>query len=157
MQLVFQLYSGFLGLWRVCRAARRPLAVKPCGISSACAGDLNERAKQCSSESAARGKRKRQSKRPSIKRGIMQIPPIKITNTGETYFINRATDSTYAEKKTRTWKYHKPTTGTNEPTHHQESWTVATSSKKCKVTPFASGRKTETLEKKTMASGYQTA
>ena len=36
----------------------------------------------------------------------------------------------------------------NEPTHHEESWTVATSSKKRKVTPFASGRKTETLEKK---------
>ena len=47
----------------------------------------------------ARGKRKRQSKHPSTKFGIMQIPPIKITNSGETYFINRATDSTYAEKK----------------------------------------------------------
>ena len=35
----------------------------------------------------------------------------------------------------------------NEPTHHGENWMVATSSKKCKVTPFASGRKTETLEK----------
>ena len=45
----------------------------------------------------------------------------------------------------------------NEPTHHEESWTVATSSKKFKVTPFASGRKIETLEKKTMASEYQTA
>ena len=33
----------------------------------------------------------------------------------------------------------------NEPTHHEESWTVAISSK---VTPFASGRKTETIEKK---------
>ena len=41
----------------------------------------------------------------------MQIPPIKITNTGETYFINRATGSTEAEKKTLTWKYHKPMTG----------------------------------------------
>ena len=29
----------------------------------------------------------------------MQIPPIKIINSGETYFINRATDSTYVEKK----------------------------------------------------------
>ena len=36
----------------------------------------------------------------------------------------------------------------NEPTHHEESWTVATSSKKFKVNPFASGRKTKTLEKK---------
>ena len=40
----------------------------------------------------------------------MQIPPIKITNTGETYFINRAMDSTNAEKKTTTWKYHKTMT-----------------------------------------------
>ena len=29
----------------------------------------------------------------------MQIPPIKITNAGDIYFINRATDSTYVEKK----------------------------------------------------------
>ena len=36
----------------------------------------------------------------------------------------------------------------NEPTHHEESWTVAISSRKRKVTPFASGRKTESLEKK---------
>ena len=36
----------------------------------------------------------------------------------------------------------------NEPAHHEESWTMATSSKKRKVTPFANGRKTETLEKK---------
>ena len=36
--------------------------------SSACAGDINGRARQCSSESAARGKRKRQSKRPSPKK-----------------------------------------------------------------------------------------
>ena len=42
----------------------------------------------------------------------MQIPPIKIANTGETYFINRATGCTEAEKKTSTWKYHKPMTGT---------------------------------------------
>ena len=79
-------------------------------LSSVCAGDLNGRAKYCSSESAAKGKRKWQSKRPSTKRGIMQIPPIKITNTGETYFINRAMDSTNAEKKTTTWKYHKTMT-----------------------------------------------
>ena len=35
----------------------------------------------------------------------------------------------------------------NEPIHHEEGWTVATSSKKRKVTPFASGRKTEIPEK----------
>ena len=44
----------------------------------------------------------------------------------------------------------------NEPTHHEESWTVATSSKKHKVTPFASEKKTEIPEKKTMAAGYET-
>ena len=38
--------------------------------------------------------------------------------------------------------------GNNEPTHHEESWTVATSSKKHKVTLFASERKTEIPEKK---------
>ena len=36
----------------------------------------------------------------------------------------------------------------NEPTHHEESLTVATSSKKHKVTPFASEMKTEIPEKK---------
>ena len=62
-------------------------------ISSAWAGDLNGRVKQCSSENATRGKRKGQSKRQkSTKRGIMQIPPIKIVNSGETYFINKATE-----------------------------------------------------------------
>ena len=116
--------------------------------SSACAGDLNERAKQCSSESAAREKRKRQSKRTSTKRGLMQIPPIKITNSGDTYFINRATDSTYVEKKDDIMETTQADGEVNEPIHHEESWTEATSSKKRKVTPFASARKTETLEKK---------
>ena len=32
MQLGFQLYGGSLGLWRVRRTARRPLAVKPRGM-----------------------------------------------------------------------------------------------------------------------------
>ena len=76
----------------------------------------------------------------------MQIPPIKITNSGETYFINRATDSTHAEKNDN-MEISQANDGDNEPTHHEESWTVATSSKKRKVTPFASARKTETLEK----------
>ena len=40
----------------------------------------------------------------------------------------------------------------NEPIHHEESWTVATSSKKRKVTPFTSARKTQTLEKN---NGYK--
>ena len=78
----------------------------------------------------------------------MQIPPMKITNSGETYFINRATDSTYAEKKDDNVEISQANDGDNEPTHHEESRTVATSSKKRKVTPFASGRKTEIPEKK---------
>ena len=28
----------------------------------------------------------------------MQISPIKIINSGETFFVNKATDSTYVEK-----------------------------------------------------------
>ena len=77
----------------------------------------------------------------------MQIPPIKVTNSGETYFINRATDSTHVEKKDDNMEITQADDEDNEPTHHEESWTVATSSKKRKVTPFASGRKIETLEK----------
>ena len=78
----------------------------------------------------------------------MQTPPIKITNSGDTYFINRATDSTYVEKKDDNMETTQSYGEDNEPIHHEESWTVATSSKKRKVTPFASARKTETLEKK---------
>ena len=95
--------------------------------SSAWAGDLNGRAKQCSSESAARGKRKGQSKRPSTKRGIMQIPPIKILNSGETYFINKATDSTYVEKKDDIMETTQFDGEENIPIHQEESWTVTTS------------------------------
>ena len=88
----------------------------------------------------------------------MQIPPIRITNKGETYIINRAIGSTEAEKKEVNMEISQANNMNNEPTHHEKSWTVATSSKKRKVTPFASGRKTEILEKKkTMAVGYQTA
>ena len=78
----------------------------------------------------------------------MQIPPIKITNAGDTYFINRATDSTYVEKKDDVMETTQSDGEENVPIHHEESWTVATSSKKWKVTPFASARKTNTLEKK---------
>ena len=89
--------------------------------SSAWAGDLNGRAKQCSSESAARGKRKGQSKRPSTKRGIMQIPPIKIVNSGETYFINKATDSTYVEKKADITETTQSDGEQNIPIHQEEN------------------------------------
>ena len=114
--------------------------------SSAWAGDLNGRAKQCSSESAARGKRKGQSKRPSTKRGIMQIPSIKIVNSGETYFINRATDSIYVEKKDNIMETTQSGGEENIPIHQEESWTVP--AKKRKVTPLASARKIDTFEKK---------
>ena len=77
----------------------------------------------------------------------MQIPPIKITNAGDTYFINRATDSTYVEKKDDIMETTQADGEVNEPIHHEEGWTVATSSKKRKVTLFASARKTETLKK----------
>ena len=96
----------------------------------------------------ARGKRKGQSKRPSTKRGIMQIPPIKIVNSGETYFTNRATDSTYVEKKDDIMETTQSDEEEKIPIHQEESWTVATSSKKRKVTPLASARKTDTFEKK---------
>ena len=87
----------------------------------------------------------------------MQIPPIKLTNAGDTYFINRATDSTYVEKKDDIMETTQSHGAENIPIHHEESWTVATSSKKRKVTPLASARKTGTLEKKTMATRYQAA
>ena len=87
----------------------------------------------------------------------MQIPPIKITNAGDTYFINRATDSTYVEKKDDIMETTQSDGEENVPIHHEESWTVATSSKKRMVTLFASAWKTETLEKKTMTSRYQAA
>ena len=78
----------------------------------------------------------------------MQIPPIKIVNSGETYFINRATDSTYVEKKDDIMETTQSDGEENIPIHQEESWTVATSSKKRKVTPLASARKIDTFEKK---------
>ena len=78
----------------------------------------------------------------------MQIPPIKITNAGDIYFINRATDSTYVEKKDDIMEKTQSDGEENVPIHHEENWTVATSSKKRKVTPLASARKIDTYEKK---------
>ena len=78
----------------------------------------------------------------------MQIPPIKLTNAGDTYFINRATDSTYVEKKDDIMETTQSHGEENIPIHHEESWTVATSSKKRKVAPLASARKIDTYEKK---------
>ena len=45
----------------------------------------------------------------------------------------------------------------NIPIHQEESWTVANSGKKRKVTPLTSARKIDTFEKKTMATRYQAA
>ena len=78
----------------------------------------------------------------------MQIPPIKITNAGDTYFINRATDTTYVEKKDDIMETTQSDEEENVPIHHEERWTVATSSKNRKVNLLASSWKTETLEKK---------
>ena len=69
-------------------------------------------------------------------------------NSGEPYFINKATDSTYVEKKDDIMETTQSDGEQNIPIHQEESWTVATSSKKTKVTLFASGKKFETLEKK---------
>ena len=77
----------------------------------------------------------------------MQIPPIKIVNSGETYFTNRATDSTYVEKKDDIMETTQSDEEEKIPIHQEESWTVATSSKKRKVTPLASARKLIHLKK----------
>ena len=88
----------------------------------------------------------------------MQIPPIRITNKGETYFINRAIGSTNRQpineehENTETneinMEISQDNDGNNELAHHEESWTVVTSSKKRKVTPCTSGRKTVLPERK---------
>ena len=108
----------------------------------------------------------RESGKVNAHRQNMQIPPIRITNKGETYFINRAIESTNRQpineehENTETneinMEISQDNDGNNELTHNQESWTVATSSKKRKVTPCTSGRKTVLPEKKTIAAGYQT-
>ena len=42
MQLGFRLYGGSLGLWRVRRTERRPLAVKPRGMQCRCVARRNK-------------------------------------------------------------------------------------------------------------------
>ena len=78
----------------------------------------------------------------------MQIPPIKIVNSGETYFTNKATDSTYVEKKDDIMEATQSDGEQNIPIHQEESWTVANSGKKRKVTPLTSARKIDTFERK---------
>ena len=51
----------------------------------------------------------------------MQIPPIKITNSGDTYFINRATDSTYAEIKDDNMETTQSDGEDNDPIHLEEA------------------------------------
>ena len=87
----------------------------------------------------------------------MQIPPIKIINSGETFFINKSTDSTYVEKNDDIMETTQSDGEQNMSIHQEGSWTVATSSKKRKVTPLASARKNDTYEKKTRATRYQAA
>ena len=72
----------------------------------------------------------------------MQIPPIRITNKGETYFINRAIGSTNrqpineehenTETNETNMEISQDNDWNNELTHHEESWTGATFSKKKK-------------------------
>ena len=88
----------------------------------------------------------------------MQIPPIKITTKGDTYFINRATGSTnnrqpineeHANTDTNetNMKVTQDNDENNELKHHDESWKVATSGKKRKVTPCTSGRNVTVADK----------
>ena len=88
----------------------------------------------------------------------MQIPSIKITTKGETYFIYRATSSTNTRQPINEDQGNTVTNETNmeitqdndennELTHHDESWKVVTSSKKRKVTPCTSGRKAIVADK----------
>ena len=51
----------------------------------------------------------------------MQIPPIKIVNSGETYFINKATDSTYVEKKADIMETTQSDGEQNIPIHQEEN------------------------------------
>ena len=72
----------------------------------------------------------------------MQIPPIRITNKGETYFINRAIGSTNrqpineehenTETNETNMEISQDNDWNNEQTPHEETWTVATFSKKKK-------------------------
>ena len=53
---------------------------------------------------------------------------------GETFFINKATDSTYVEKND-IMETTQSDGEQNIPIHQEESWTVATSSKKTEGNP----------------------
>ena len=88
----------------------------------------------------------------------MQIPSIKITTKGETYFIYRTTSSTNSRQPINEEQGNTVTNETNmeitqdndennELTHHDESWKVVTFSKKRKVTPCTSGRKAIVADK----------
>ena len=81
-----------------------------------------------------------------------QIPPIKITSKGETYFINRVTNTTNLrqslnedqecsainEIEIETSQNNEKNKINNELTHQDESWRVATSNKKRKISPGTS-------------------
>ena len=51
----------------------------------------------------------------------MQIPPIKIINSGETFFINKSTDSTYVEKNDDIMKTTQSDGEQNMSIHQEES------------------------------------
>ena len=91
----------------------------------------------------------------------MLIPPIKITSKGETYYINKATSITNLRQSLNeeqeysdineidmeTTQNNDENKTNNELTHQDESWKVATSNKKRKVTPCTSGRKAIVADK----------
>ena len=51
----------------------------------------------------------------------MQIPPIRITNKGETYIINRAIGSTEAKTNEINMETSQANDGNNERVHYEES------------------------------------
>ena len=78
-----------------------------------------------------------------------EIPPIKITSKGETYFINRATNTTNLRQSLNEdqecsaineieMENNEENKINNELTHQNERWKVVTSNKKRKITPGTS-------------------
>jgi hypothetical protein len=105
---------------------------------------------QCSVSATSGERESDQGQRPSPngeKFKMQQIPPIKITNKGEKYYINRAVDTTNLNQLINeehdcsvtddmeiesTQRNDEKNITNNGLTHHQESWKVVTSNKKGK-------------------------
>ena len=63
----------------------------------------------------------RKSCKVNAHRQNMQIPPIRITNKGETYIINRAIGSTEAKTNEINMETSQANDGNNERVHYEES------------------------------------